>query len=118
MARKATVSPLEARVMRGALAVTRSFAGAWNGVASILGGWIGAYPSADPRRKILEDWRPRTATANQALVPSLSVLVAQLRHLDRSAPTLRGIVAKLQEDVDRLSKGCGLGTCLYKNRNL
>lgn len=92
MARKPTLSPMESRILRGALAVTRSFAGAWNGVASILGGWTGAYPSADPRRKILEDWRPRQATASQALVPSLSTLVAQLRHLDRSAPTLRGIV--------------------------
>jgi len=32
--------------------------------------------------------------------------------------TLRTIVAKLQEDVDRLSKGCGLSACLYKNRHL
>jgi capsid protein len=92
MARKPIISPMEARILRGALAVTRSFAGAWNGVASMLGGWTGGYPSADPRRKILEDWRPRPATANQALVPSLQTIIAQLRHLDRSAPTLRALV--------------------------
>jgi hypothetical protein len=26
------------------------------------------------------------------------------------------IIHKLQEDVDRLSKGCGLSSCLWKNR--
>ena len=26
------------------------------------------------------------------------------------------IISKLQDDVDRLSKGCGIGSCLWKNR--
>ena len=26
------------------------------------------------------------------------------------------IIEKLQEDVDRLSKGCGVASCLWKNR--
>jgi outer membrane murein-binding lipoprotein Lpp len=54
-----------------------------------------------------------------ALATVISTLAAIIyRQLSTEIATLRGIVAKLQEDVDRLSKGCGLGTCLYKNRNL
>jgi hypothetical protein len=26
------------------------------------------------------------------------------------------IILKLQDDVDRLSKGCGIGSCLWRNR--
>lgn len=26
------------------------------------------------------------------------------------------IITKLQDDIDRLSRGCGIGTCLWKNR--
>lgn len=26
------------------------------------------------------------------------------------------IIANLQDDVERLSKGCGIGNCLWKNR--
>ena len=49
----------------------------------------------------------------------ISTLAAIIyRQLANEIATLRSIVVKLQEDVDRLSKGCGLGTCLYKNRNL
>ena len=49
----------------------------------------------------------------------ISTLAAIIyRQLANEIATLRVIVAKLQEDVDRLSKGCGLGTCLYKHRNL
>ena len=54
-----------------------------------------------------------------ALATVISTLAAIIyRQLSTEIATLRGIVIKLQEDVDRLSKGCGLGTCLYKNRNL
>ena len=53
------------------------------------------------------------------LATVISTLAAIIyRQLSTEIATLRGIVVKLQEDVDRLSKGCGLGTCLYKNRNL
>ena len=53
------------------------------------------------------------------LATVISTLAAIIyRALSNEIATLRGIVAKLQEDVDRLSKGCGLGTCLYKHRNL
>jgi hypothetical protein len=54
-----------------------------------------------------------------ALATVISTLAAIIyRALSNEIATLRSIVAKLQEDVDRLSKGCGLGTCLYKHRNL
>jgi hypothetical protein len=54
-----------------------------------------------------------------ALATVISTLAAIIyRQLSTEIATLRGIVAKLQEDVDRLAKGCGLGTCLYKNRHL
>lgn len=53
------------------------------------------------------------------LATVISTLAAIIyRQLANEIATLRGIVVKLQEDVDRLSKGCGLGTCLYKHRNL
>ena len=53
------------------------------------------------------------------LATVISTLAAVIyRQLSTEIATLRGIVVKLQDDVDRLSKGCGLGTCLYKHRNL
>lgn len=53
------------------------------------------------------------------LATVISTLAAIIyRQLSTEIATLRGIVAKLQGDVDRLSRGCGLGTCLYKHRNL
>ena len=27
-----------------------------------------------------------------------------------------GVIGKLQDDIDRLSKGCGIGSCLWKDR--
>jgi hypothetical protein len=36
--------------------------------------------------------------------------------LSNEISNLRTVVAKLQDDVDRLSKGCGIGQCLWKNR--
>ena len=47
----------------------------------------------------------------------ISTLAAIIyRQLATEIASLRSIVVKLQDDVDRLSKGCGLGTCLYKIR--
>jgi hypothetical protein len=52
-----------------------------------------------------------------ALATVISTLAAIIyRSLATEIATLRSIVGKLQNDVDRLSKGCGLGQCLYKNR--
>jgi hypothetical protein len=54
-----------------------------------------------------------------ALATVISTLAAIIyRQLAAEIATLRTIVAKLQEDVDRLSKGCGISACLYKNRHL
>lgn len=54
-----------------------------------------------------------------ALATVISTLAAIIyRSLAAEIATLRSIVTKLQDDVERLSKGCGLGTCLYKHRNL
>jgi len=54
-----------------------------------------------------------------ALATVISTLAAIIyRQLATEIATLRTIVVKLQEDVDRLSKGCGIAACLYKNRNL
>lgn len=51
------------------------------------------------------------------LATVISTLAAIIyRSLAAEIATLRIIVAKLQDDVDRLSKGCGISTCLYKNR--
>lgn len=27
-----------------------------------------------------------------------------------------GIISKLQDDIDRLSKGCGMDSCIWRNR--
>jgi hypothetical protein len=51
-----------------------------------------AYPSTDPRRKILEGFRAPLGTANQHLAANLSQLIAQGRHQDRAAPVVRGAV--------------------------
>jgi hypothetical protein len=52
-----------------------------------------------------------------ALATAISTLAAIIyRSLATEIANLRSIVSKLQDDVDRLSKGCGLGTCLYRNR--
>ena len=52
-----------------------------------------------------------------ALATVISTLAAIIyRSLAAEIASLRSIVVKLQDDVDRLSKGCGLGTCLYKIR--
>ena len=50
-----------------------------------------AYPSTDPRRTILDGWRPAPTTPWQ-LTWDLSQLIAQGRHLDRTTPVFRGLV--------------------------
>ena len=52
-----------------------------------------------------------------ALATVISTLAAIIyRQLSTEIATLRGLISRLQADVDRLSKGCGLGACLYRNR--
>lgn len=49
-----------------------------------------------------------------AVISTLAAII--YRALSNEIASLRQIVGKLQDDVDRLSKGCGLGVCLWKNR--
>ena len=52
-----------------------------------------------------------------ALATVISTLAAIIyRQLSAEIANLRVLISRLQSDVDRLSKGCGLGACLYKNR--
>ncbi len=49
-----------------------------------------------------------------AVISALASVI--YRALSSEISSLRQVVGKLQDDVDRLSKGCGLGVCLWKNR--
>lgn len=86
--------------------------GMWSRLARGLGaaiaglaGYLGAYPSTDPKRLILQGWKPREATADETLAPNLSTLVAQCRQLERSSPTARGVVEGLVAEL----VGSGIG---------
>lgn len=73
-----------------------------NGTRSIMAvfsGYLAAYASTDVGRKSMQGFKPRKATANQALVPTLTTLVAQCRHLDRTSSEARGVVDGLVADV-------------------
>jgi len=48
------------------------------------------------------------------VISSLAILI--YRSLSSEITNLRIVVAKLQDDVDRLSKGCGIAACIWKNR--
>ena len=48
------------------------------------------------------------------VISSLAILI--YRSLSSEITSLRIVVGKLQDDVDRLSKGCGIGNCLWRNR--
>ncbi len=62
-------------------------------------GWMGAYDSANPRRKILELWKAQKATANQALGYVLPTLVNQCRQLERNCPSARAAAEGLVADI-------------------
>ncbi len=49
-----------------------------------------------------------------AVISALASVI--YRALSSEIASLRQVVGKLQNDVDRLSKGCGLGVCLWKHR--
>lgn len=68
-------------------------------VMAVFSGYLGAYASTDKKRKSMQGFTPRKATANQALVPTLTTLVAQCRHLDRTSAEARGVVDGLVADV-------------------
>jgi hypothetical protein len=49
------------------------------------------------------------------LTAVISVLASIIyKALSSEIRSLRGIVNNLQEDVDRLSKGCGMQACIWK----
>lgn len=68
-------------------------------IMAVFSGYLGAYASTDLTRKSMQGFRPRKATANQTLVPTLTMLVAQCRHLDRTSAEARGVVDGLVADV-------------------
>lgn len=78
---------------------------------------------------------PATATAQietaRELVVPVGWLIGIIGTLGASVATLAGIIwstlkerlilqdniiKKLQDDIDRLYKGCGIGTCIWKDR--
>jgi lambda family phage portal protein len=70
-----------------------------SGTLANLNGWLGAYNSTDPRRKILELFKVQKATSNQALGGNLPNLVNQCRHLERNCPSARAISEGWVADV-------------------
>jgi capsid protein len=93
------------RVASGVKLAARSVYDYAIGLGYAFVGSPGHYPSTDPKRKILEDWRPRPATANRAIAPSLTALVAQGRHLDRGTPVYRSMVEGRKSEL----VGTGIG---------
>ena len=81
---------------------------AWLSSAGLsIGGKGEYYASNDPTRGIIDrtKFRPRTRSADQALVPSLQQLVADLRALDCRSPLIRAGVDGLRAEL----VGTGIG---------
>jgi len=64
-----------------------------------FGGWLAGYETTDPRCDAHRDFRPRSASADQTLVPALPSLVAQCRHLERNSALARGAVEGLRAGI-------------------
>jgi hypothetical protein len=60
------------------------------------------------------EWVLASMGSLSAVISALALLI--YRSLSSEIANLRTVVAKLQDDVDRLSKGCGITQCLWKNR--
>jgi hypothetical protein len=60
------------------------------------------------------EWVLASMGSLSAVISALALLI--YRSLSSEIANLRIVVAKLQDDVDRLSKGCGIAACLWKNR--
>ena len=65
----------------------------------------GYWHSTDPLRKVLENWKPKRGSINQALTTDLTALAAQGRMLDRAAPVYRGSVEGRKAEL----VGTGIG---------
>jgi hypothetical protein len=63
---------------------------------------------------ISPEWILAAIGALATCISSLAIII--YRSLSSEITNLRIVVGKLQDDVDRLSKGCGLTTCIWKNR--
>lgn len=63
---------------------------------------------------ISPEWILASIATLAAVISTLAGVI--YKSLSNEIANLRAIVAKLQDDVDRLSKGCGHGHCLWKNR--
>jgi hypothetical protein len=45
-----------------------------------------------------------------------SIVQSRLAAQDNMIASQTSTITKLQDDIERLSKGCGIGTCIWKNR--
>jgi hypothetical protein len=45
-----------------------------------------------------------------------SIVQSRLAAQDSMIASQTSTITKLQDDIERLSKGCGIGTCIWKNR--
>jgi capsid protein len=77
----------------------------WSADALWTVGGHGYWHSSDPKRKVLQGWKPKRATINQALQSDLPTLVAQGRMLDRATPVYRGLVEGRKAEL----VGTGIG---------
>jgi hypothetical protein len=60
------------------------------------------------------EWILASIGTLSAVISTLALVI--YRSLSSEITNLRIVVAKLQDDVDRLSKGCGIAACIWKNR--
>lgn len=89
--------------MRGLPRLARSID--WTAESLWAIGGSGYWNSTNPKRKVLENWKPKRATINRALSHDLPTLVAQGRQLDRATPVYRGLVEGRKAEL----VGTGIG---------
>jgi capsid protein len=69
------------------------------------GSGAGYWHSTNPLRKVLENWKPKRGSINQALASDLPTLASQGRLLDRATPVYRGAVEGRKAEL----VGTGIG---------
>jgi lambda family phage portal protein len=72
--------------------------GIGNALAS-FSGWLGAYNATNPRRLVLEGFKPHKASADNSLVYNRQTLVNICRHLERNTATGRALVEGMRADI-------------------
>ena len=60
------------------------------------------------------EWVLTIITGLGGCITALAVII--FTQLTNRIRKLDAVIGKLQEDIDRLSQGCGIGSCLWKNR--